>query len=210
MLKTYESDEAAFRLEIGLPETGVGKRAHEFTCSTARCRAQGVVSLDSICPPRRSRKAATGQADRPPAVRRRELGAGSRFVGSRHEPLGHAETGLRQCSSRSAEHRAHSSFRSILLVIQRKRLAALLRFTSIAREAYGPKDKRVFGYFAQTGAGRAMMIVAALDLKTDRERQAARPEMDLARKARGAAQGRSRTPAPLERFHSRGELRYGG
>jgi len=54
------------------------------------------------------------------------------------------------------------------LVIQRRRLAAMYGY-EYRFEAYLPKEKRVFGYFAQPVlAGDE--IVAVLDLKTDRER----------------------------------------
>ena len=54
------------------------------------------------------------------------------------------------------------------LVIQRKRLAAFFGYQH-RFEAYVPKQKRMFGYFAQPVlAGEE--IVAVLDLKTDRER----------------------------------------
>jgi uncharacterized protein YcaQ len=55
------------------------------------------------------------------------------------------------------------------LVIQRKRLALFFGYEH-RFEAYVPKEKRKFGYFAQpvlVGDD----IVAVLDLKTDRERQ---------------------------------------
>src|SRR5262249_6673127 len=54
------------------------------------------------------------------------------------------------------------------LIIQRKRLALLFDYEH-RFEAYLPKEKRVFGYFAlPVLVGDE--IVAALDLKTDRER----------------------------------------
>ena len=54
------------------------------------------------------------------------------------------------------------------LVIQRKRLAAIFNYEH-RFEAYVPKEKRVFGYFAQPVLV-GDEIVAVLDLKTDRER----------------------------------------
>ena len=55
------------------------------------------------------------------------------------------------------------------LVIQRKRLALFFDYQH-RFEAYVPKDKRVFGYFA-CPVLVGTEIVAALDLKTDRARQ---------------------------------------
>ena len=54
------------------------------------------------------------------------------------------------------------------LVIQRKRLAAIFDYEH-RFEAYVPKEKRVFGYFAQPVLV-GDEIVSVLDLKTDRER----------------------------------------
>ncbi len=55
------------------------------------------------------------------------------------------------------------------LIIQRKRLALFFDYQH-RFEAYVPKDKRVFGYFA-CPVLVGTQIVAALDLKTDRARQ---------------------------------------
>ena len=54
------------------------------------------------------------------------------------------------------------------LVIQRKRLALFFGYQH-RFESYVPKEKRVFGYFSQPVL-IGDEIVAALDLKTDRER----------------------------------------
>ena len=66
------------------------------------------------------------------------------------------------------------------LVLQRKRLQLFFGYEH-RFEAYVPKAKRVFGYFAlPVLVGDE--IVAAIDLKTDREqRQAAGAAMDLDR-----------------------------
>jgi hypothetical protein len=55
------------------------------------------------------------------------------------------------------------------LIIQRKRLELFFDYQH-RFEAYVPKEKRVFGYFA-CPVLLGDQIVAALDLKTDRERQ---------------------------------------
>ena len=55
------------------------------------------------------------------------------------------------------------------LIIQRKRLALFFDYQH-RFEAYVPKEKRVFGYFA-CPVLVADEIVAAIDLKTDREKQ---------------------------------------
>jgi uncharacterized protein YcaQ len=54
------------------------------------------------------------------------------------------------------------------LIIQRKRLALIFDYAH-RFEAYVPKEKRLYGYFSQAVlVGNE--IVAAIDLKTDRER----------------------------------------
>ena len=55
------------------------------------------------------------------------------------------------------------------LIIQRKRTERAFDYGH-KFEAYVPKDKRVFGYFALPVLG-GEDIVAALDLKTDRQRK---------------------------------------
>ena len=61
-----------------------------------------------------------------------------------------------------------SSRRSIRLIIQRKRTELFFGYGH-RFEAYVPKDKRVFGYFAlPVLVGED--IVAAIDLKTDRQK----------------------------------------
>ena len=90
------------------------------------------------------------------------------------------------------------------LVIQRKRLQTFFDYEH-RFEAYVPKEKRRFGYFAQPVlVGEE--IVAVLDLKTDRERrQALVAEMDLA--AEGSARRAQETDrggaAPLRALPAR-------
>ena len=75
------------------------------------------------------------------------------------------------------------------LVIQRKRLQLFFDYEH-RFEAYVPKEKRVFGYFAlPVLVGDE--IVAAIDLKTDRQQEAADAEMELGRRGEGdcGAQG---------------------
>ena len=89
-------------------------------------------------------------------------------------------------------------------MIQRKRLAAFFDYEH-RFEAYVPKEKRTFGYFAQPVLV-GDEIVAVLDLKTDRERrQAAGAEMDLARqgRARAAQEADRGSAAPLRALSAR-------
>ena len=127
-------------------------------------RAQGLVSLDSIC-----------HLDAPskPAVRRligsrvrtKQLvpvaleGAGKQEHWARPETL--------ETTSESASDQVHILSPFDPLIIQRKRTELFFDYGH-RFEAYVPKEKRVFGYFAlPVLAGND--VVAALDLKTDRQ-----------------------------------------
>jgi uncharacterized protein YcaQ len=84
------------------------------------------------------------------------------------------------------------------LVIQRKRLALFFGYEH-RFEAYVPKERRKFGYFAQPVLV-GDEIVAVLDLKTDRERQKLLVQKWtwIARDARGAR--RKQIEEALHRF----------
>ena len=89
-----------------------------------------------------------------------------------------------------------SSRRSIRLIIQRKRTELFFDYGH-RFEAYVPKDKRVFGYFAlPVLVGED--IVAAIDLKTDRQNRKL-----LMQKwswvGKGAARARARTTSAASR-----------
>jgi uncharacterized protein YcaQ len=88
------------------------------------------------------------------------------------------------------------------LIIQRKRTELFFDYGH-RFEAYVPKEKRVFGYFAlPVLVGED--IVAAIDLKTDRRTRNSDAEMELGRQGRGAGP-RARTSSAafeeeLDRF----------
>jgi uncharacterized protein YcaQ len=127
-------------------------------------RAQGLVSLDSIC-----------HLDAPskPAVRRI---IGSRVRRNELVPVALEGAGKQEHWAEPATLAAASEGASDLvhilspfdpLIIQRKRTELFFDYGH-RFEAYVPKEKRVFGYFAlPVLAGDN--IVAALDLKTDRK-----------------------------------------
>lgn len=125
-------------------------------------RAQGIVSLDSVC---------YLEAGRKPAIRaliEQEVAAG-RLVpvllkDDRTEHWVRPEV-LEKRTSRSAEAKILSPFDP--LIIQRKRLELFFGYAH-RFEAYVPADKRVLGYFALPVLydGR---IVAAIDIKADRQ-----------------------------------------
>jgi uncharacterized protein len=126
-------------------------------------RAQGVVSLDSICHLDAKRKAVVRTLIEE-RVRRKELlpvsleGAGGASHWMRADAL--------DCDDAESEGRVHILSPFDPLIIQRKRLQAIFDYEH-RFEAYVPKDKRVFGYFALPVLV-GDQIVAAIDLKTDR------------------------------------------
>ncbi|MEN3289370.1 MAG: uncharacterized protein V7634_3670 [Bradyrhizobium sp.] len=129
-------------------------------------RAQGVVSLDSIChldAPRKAKMARLIET----RMRRGELmavaveGAGKQMHWARPATL--EDTG------EVSTDRVHILSPFDPLIIQRKRTELMFDY-SHRFEAYVPKEKRQFGYFAlPVLVGEE--IVAALDLKTDREKR---------------------------------------
>jgi uncharacterized protein len=163
MLKTYELMERHFGWDK--PPKAASTREITAYLLDRALRAQGVVSLDSICHLDAPSKKAVHrliEARR----RRRELvavalqGAGKQEHWARPEAL---ET------LGDAPERVHILSPFDPLMIQRKRTQLIFGYEH-RFEAYVPKEKRRFGYFALpvlVGDG----IVAALDLKTDRERK---------------------------------------
>ncbi|HET8622593.1 MAG TPA: crosslink repair DNA glycosylase YcaQ family protein [Gemmatimonadales bacterium] len=163
MLKTYELLNRHFgwkRPPRAAPERGV----LNYLLDRA-LRSQGVVSLNSVCylmPGRRPAIRRLIQA----RVRRGELvavqleGAGKQEHWSRPETL--------EAPPDSDEELVHILSPFDPLVSQRKRLKLFFGYEH-RFEAYVPKPKRLFGYFALPVLV-GDRIVAAIDLKTDRER----------------------------------------
>jgi uncharacterized protein len=164
MLKSYELTTRHFGWER-LPRTATQQETLAYVLERA-LRSQGLVSLDSIC---------YGGAARRPAmrrlietrVRRRELipvefeGAGACQHWARLEALD-----LRLEADRL---RVHILSPFDPLACQRKRLQLFFDYEH-RFEAYLPASRRVLGYFAcPVLAGDR--IVAALDMKTDREKR---------------------------------------
>jgi uncharacterized protein YcaQ len=162
MLKTYELTTRHFGLER-LPKAASESERMAYLTDRA-LRAQGVVSLDSICHLDAPRKAAIrkliGQR-----VRRKEL-LPVALDGAKHEHWVTPE--MLEAPLEPVGDIVHILNPFDPLVIQRKRLAAIFDYEH-RFEAYVPKDKRLFGYFAQPVLV-GDEIVAVLDLKTDRER----------------------------------------
>jgi uncharacterized protein len=163
MLKTYELMTRHFGWDR-LPNAAPEAERNNYLLDRA-LRSQGIVSLDSICHLAAPRKASVARliASR---VRRKEL-VPIALEGSKFEHWARPET--LDATLPPVEEIVHILNPFDPLVIQRKRLALFFGYEH-RFEAYVPKEKRMFGYFAQPVlAGDE--IVAVLDLKTDRERQ---------------------------------------
>jgi uncharacterized protein YcaQ len=164
MLKTYELMERHFGWDRP-PKSASAAEVSNYLLDRA-LRAQGLVSLDSICHLDAPRKPQVRRLIES-RVRRRELvpvvleGAGKQEHWARPDVL--------ETSGDGAAEMVHILSPFDPLVIQRKRTELFFGYGH-RFEAYVPKEKRLFGYFALpvlVGDG----IVAAIDLKTDRKRR---------------------------------------
>ncbi len=162
MLKTYDLMERHFGWEK-MPKAASMREITHYLLDRG-LRTQGVVSLDSICHLDAPSKTAVRQAIAA-RVRRKELlpvaieGAGKQEHWARPETL--------ETVQPVASERVHILSPFDPLMIQRKRSHLIFGYEHCF-EAYLPKEKRRFGYFAlPIMVGDT--IVAALDLKTDRQ-----------------------------------------
>ena len=164
MLKTYELMDRHFAWETR-PKPATERAIRDYLLDRA-LRSQGIVSLDSICFQNAPRKAAMRRLIEA-RVRRREL-VPVRLEGAEkaeHWALPEALAAALE----PADGIVHILSPFDPLIIQRKRLKLFFDYEH-RFEAYVPKAKRVFGYFAlPVLVGDE--IVAAIDLKTDREKQ---------------------------------------
>jgi uncharacterized protein len=160
MLKTYQLMARHFGWDKA-PKPASASETTAYQLDRA-LRAQGVVSLDSICHLDAPSKPAMRRLIEA-RVRRNELvpvaleGAGKQEHWARTETL----------ETAGAPELVHILSPFDPLIIQRKRTHLFFDYEH-RFEAYVPREKRVFGYFALpvlVGDG----IVAALDLKTDRQ-----------------------------------------
>jgi uncharacterized protein YcaQ len=161
MLKTYELMQRHFGWEKP-PKPASAKEVTGYLLDRA-LRAQGVVSLDSICHLDAPSKAAIRRLIES-RTRRKELvpvaleGAGKQEHWARSDVLENAGP---------ASELVHILSPFDPLIIQRKRTHLFFDYEH-RFEAYVPKQKRLFGYFAlPVLVGDS--IVAAIDLKTDRK-----------------------------------------
>jgi uncharacterized protein YcaQ len=161
MLKTYELMDRHFGWDKP-PKPASERQATEYLLDRA-LRSQGLVSLDSICHLDAGRKAAIRKGIDSRVRLKRLLPvtvAGAEKV--EHWAPPHT---LGEIPS-SAQEAVHILSPFDPLIIQRKRLKLLFDYEH-RFEAYVPKEKRVFGYFALPVLVDDE-IVAAIDLKAQR------------------------------------------
>lgn len=161
MLKTYELIDRHFGWEKQ-PVPASERQVATYKLDRA-LRAQGIVSLDSVCHLDAPSKKAIAEliAGR---VRRKEL-VPVAIEGAEKTPHW-AVPSVLEPSEPAEERLVHVLSPFDPLVIQRKRLKLFFGYDHVF-EAYLPKEKRVFGYFGlPVLAGDR--IVAVADLKTDR------------------------------------------
>ena len=163
MLKTYELTSRHFGWERA-PARATEKETHEYLLDRA-LRSQGVVSIESAC---------YMDAPRKPAMRRlieRRVRRGElvqvKLEGT-EDPAHWARPEALEARLEPAEG-VHILSPFDPLVIQRRRLHLFFDYEH-RFEAYLPKPKRKFGYFAQPVLVDGV-IAAVIDLKTDRERK---------------------------------------
>jgi uncharacterized protein YcaQ len=163
MLKTYELTTRHFGWHR-LPKAASEREILDYRIDRA-LRSQGIVSLDSICYLAASLKPAVRRLIEA-RMRRGELvrvaldGTGKQEHWARPEALDN--------SIEPVAGLVHILSPFDPLVRERKRLSLFFGYEH-RFEAYVPKDKRVFGYFA-CPVLIDDEIVAAIDLKTDREK----------------------------------------
>jgi uncharacterized protein YcaQ len=164
MLKTYELTERHFGWDKP-PKPASAKETSHYLLDRA-LRSQGIVSLDSVCHLDAPSKAAVRRLIEA-RVRRDELvrvsleGAGKLEHWARPDVI--------ETPGDGASEMVHILSPFDPLIIQRKRTHLFFDYEH-RFEAYIPKEKRRFGYFALPVLVDGE-IVAAIDLKTDRKQQ---------------------------------------
>ncbi len=164
MLKTYELLTRHFGWDR-VPRAASESETLNYLLDRA-LRAQGIVSVESICYQDATRKPAMRRLVES-RVRRKELipvqveGAG--------QSLHWVRPGALDAIRAPGQEQVHILSPFDPLVIQRKRFQLFFDY-QYRFEAYVPKHKRVLGYFV-CPVLIGDRIVAALDLKTDRQRQ---------------------------------------
>ena len=164
MLKTYELMNRHFGWKR-LPPAASERKTLDYLLDRA-LRSQGIVSVESACYLDAPRKPAMRKLIEA-RVRRKEL------VPVDLEGAGKWQHWVQPETLETPFNAAHAPVHILSpfdpLINQRKRLQLFFDYEH-RFEAYVPKNKRVFGYFA-CPVLVGDQIVAAIDLKTDRERQ---------------------------------------
>ncbi|WP_342361066.1 winged helix-turn-helix domain-containing protein [Terrarubrum flagellatum] len=163
MLKTYELIDRHFSWEKQ-PKAESEKRFVDYLLDRG-LRAQGVVSLDSLCHLDAPRKAAVRRLIESRV--RKGLLTPVAIDGVTVEHW--TEPQNLEIDIAPSEELVHILSPFDPLIIQRKRLKFFFDYDHVF-EAYVPKEKRRFGYFALPVL-IGDEIVAALDIKTDREKR---------------------------------------
>ena len=160
MLKTYELMDRHFGWER-LPKPAAEREILDYLLDRA-LRSQGIVSVDSVC---------FSEARRKPAMRRLIESRVRRgeLVAVEFEGAHWVQPETLEARLDPGNQPVHILSPFDPLVHQRKRLRLFFDYEH-RFEAYVPKPKRRFGYFAQPVLV-GDEIAAVLDLKTDRERQ---------------------------------------
>jgi len=162
MLKTYELTDRHFGWDQS-PKPASARDITGYVLDRA-LRAQGVVSLDSICHLDAPSKKAVRQLIEA-RIRREELVPVALQDAGKQEHWAQPET--LEIADDAAAERVHILSPFDPLIIQRKRTRLIFGYEHLF-EAYVPKEKRRLGYFAlPVLVGDE--IVAAVDLKTDRQ-----------------------------------------
>lgn len=164
MLKTYELLTRHFGWDR-LPRAAIERETLDYLLDRA-LRSQGVVSVESICYQDAPRKLAMRRLVES-RVRRMEL-ISVQVEGAGQSPHWMRPDALDAIPDPAGE-QVHILSPFDPLIIQRKRLQNFFNY-EYRFEAYVPRHKRVFGYFV-CPVLIGDRIVAALDLKTDRQRQ---------------------------------------
>jgi hypothetical protein len=201
MLKTYELMDRHFGWSAR-PKPASERQVVDYLVARA-LRSQGLVSLDSICHLDAKRKSTVREAIAA-RIRRGLLIPVALEGAERIEHWAEPEA-LRAIPSRDHEG-IHILSPFDPLIIQRKRLKLFFEYEH-RFEAYIPKAKRVMGYFALPVLADGE-IVAAIDVKADREREALRIRQ-WTWIAEDAKRHKARIETALHRFE-RFQVKYAG
>jgi uncharacterized protein YcaQ len=193
MLKTYELMDRHFGWDTA-PKPASDRQILDYMLDRA-LRSQGLVSLDSICHLDAKRKAPIRRLIES-RMRRGEL---AQAVVEDSGKVEHwTEPATLDAIPAPAEEIVHLLSPFDPLIIQRKRLKLFFDYEH-RFEAYVPKEKRLMGYFALPVLF-GDEIVAAIDLKADRENQALRVQQWSWIGGGSAASHKKRIEEELHRF----------